>query len=63
MGESRKSVVEESRHKGIVAGVTVAGAVVAGAIGFPILAGLAAIPATALTWSWWKHRAENGIKF
>ena len=32
-----------------------------GALG--VLAGLAAIPATALTWSWWKHRANNGIKF
>ena len=63
MSEGRKSVVEESTHKGIVAGATVAGAVVVGVLGFPILAGLAAIPATALTWSWWKHRAKNGIKF
>ncbi|NUO50446.1 MAG: hypothetical protein HOV80_16450 [Polyangiaceae bacterium] len=63
MSQGRKSVVEESTHKGIVAGATVAGAVVVGALGFPILAGLAAIPATALTWSWWKHRSKNGIKF
>ena len=31
-------------------------------IGLPIAA-VAAVPAALLGWRWWKHRAENGIKF
>ena len=31
-------------------------------IGFPI-AVVAAVPTAVLGWRWWKHRAENGIKY
>jgi hypothetical protein len=27
------------------------------------LAAVAAVPTAYYTWRWWKHRAENGIKF
>jgi hypothetical protein len=29
----------------------------------PAVAVVAAVPTALLGWSWWKHRAENGIKF
>lgn len=63
MSKSRSEVLEESRNKGIAAGIATAATVALGAtVGAP-LAIIAAVPAAALTWSWWKHRAENGIKF
>jgi MFS family permease len=63
MSQGRKDVQAESRNKGLVAGAVTAGAVTLGVIGAPILAGVAAVPAAVLAWRWWKHRAENGIKF
>ncbi|MBS2019493.1 MAG: hypothetical protein JST00_41910 [Deltaproteobacteria bacterium] len=63
MSKTRTEVREESRKKGIVAGVTTAGAVAAAVAIGPITAAVAAVPAAYYTWKWWKHRAENGIKF
>jgi len=63
MTKSRREVVEESRRKGFVAGAAAAATVALGAtVGLP-LAVVAAVPTAVLGWRWWKHRAENGIKF
>ena len=53
----------ESQKKGVVAGVATAAVVGLGVIGWPIAAVAGAVPAAVLTYRWWKHRAENGIKF
>jgi hypothetical protein len=63
MSETRSEVLEKSRRKGMVAGATTAGAVILGVVGWPVAATVAAVPAALLTYRWWKHRAENGIKF
>ena len=63
MGKTRAEVVEESRKKGVAAGVATAGTVALAAVGFPVVAVIAAVPAAFLGYRWWKHRAENGIKF
>lgn len=64
MSQGRKDVQAESRKKAVVAGAVTAGAVTLGVIGAPlIIVGAAAAPAAVLAWRWWKHRAENGIKF
>lgn len=63
MAKSRTDVLSESRRKGFVAGAAAAATVVVGAtISFP-LGVVAAVPTAVLGWRWWKHRAENGIKF
>jgi Lhr-like helicase len=63
MTKSRREVVEESRRKGVVAGAAAAATVALGAtVGLPV-AVVAAVPTALLGWRWWKHRAENGIKF
>jgi len=63
MSKSRREVVEESNRKGVAAGAAAAATVALGAtVGLPI-AMVAAVPAAVLGWRWWKHRAENGIKF
>jgi hypothetical protein len=63
MSKTRSEVLEESRKKGVVAGVATAGTVVLAAVGWPVTAVVAAVPAAVLGYRWWKHRAENGIKF
>jgi len=63
MSKTRSEVVEESRRKGVAAGVATAGTVALAAIGFPVTAVFAAVPAAFLGYRWWKHRANNGIKF
>jgi hypothetical protein len=63
MSKTRTEVMEDSRKKGIVAGVTTVGAVAAAVVVGPITAAVAAVPAAYYTWKWWKHRSENGIKF
>jgi len=63
MSQSRTEVREESRKKGIVAGASTAGAVAAGILVAPVVGALAAVPAAYLTYKWWRHRAENGIRF
>jgi len=63
MSKSRNEVVQESRIKGITAGAAAAAAVAIGVAGAPVVAAVAAVPAAVLGWRWWKHRAENGIRF
>lgn len=59
----RSEVLEESKKKGVVAGAAAAATVVAGvAVSLPAAAVLA-VPTAVLGWRWWKHRAENGIRF
>jgi hypothetical protein len=60
MSKSRQEVLSDSRRKGFVAGAAAVATVAVGAtIGLPV----AAVPTALLGWRWWKHRAENGIKF
>ncbi|MRG95621.1 hypothetical protein [Polyangium spumosum] len=63
MSKSRQDVLDESKKKAVKAGVVTAGTVVLAAAGLPVLATVAAVPAAVLGWKWWKHRAENGIRF
>ena len=63
MSKSRSEVVEESRRKGVAVGVATVGTVALAAIGWPVTAVVAAVPTAVLGYRWWKHRAENGIKF
>ncbi len=63
MIKSRSQVVEESRKKALKAGVVAAGCVVLAVANLPILATVAAVPAAVFGWQWWKHRAQNGIRF
>ena len=63
MSKTRSEVLQESRKKGIVAGATTAGAVAAGVVVAPVAGALVAVPAAWLAYKWWKHRAENGIRF
>jgi hypothetical protein len=63
MSKSRQDVVSDSRRKGFVAGAAAVATVAIGAtIGLPVAA-VAAVPTALLGWRWWRHRAENGIKF
>jgi hypothetical protein len=63
MSKTRREVLDESRRKGVAAGVATAATVLVGAtLSFPV-AVVAAVPTAVLGWRWWKHRAENGIKF
>jgi hypothetical protein len=63
MSKTRAEVLKESKVKGVVAGAATAGAVAAGVLLSPYIAVAAAVPAAMLGYRWWKHRAENGIKF
>ncbi|HXX65856.1 MAG TPA: hypothetical protein VEK07_01665 [Polyangiaceae bacterium] len=63
MAKSRSEVLSESRRKGFVAGTAAAATVVLGAAVSLPLGVVAAVPTAVLGWRWWKHRAENGIKF
>jgi uncharacterized membrane protein len=63
MANTRSEVLAESRKKGVVAGATTACAVAAGVVVAPVVGVLAAVPAALLTYRWWKHRADNGIRF
>ena len=63
MSKTRSEVLEESRNKGIVAGATTAGAVAANVVVGGTLGVLAVVPAAYFAYKWWKHRAENGIRF
>jgi hypothetical protein len=63
MSKTRQEVLEESRRKGMVAGAATVATVALGVtVSLPI-AVMAAVPSAWLGWRWWKHRAENGIKF
>ena len=63
MTKSRREVVEESRRKGFTAGAATVATVALGVtVSLPVAA-VAAVPTAWLGWRWWRHRAENGIKF
>ena len=63
MSKSRSEVLAESQRKGVVAGGATVVAVGLGVAIGPFAALVGAIPAGVLAVRWWKHRAENGIKF
>jgi len=63
MSQTRTDVLNDSKKKGIAAGAVTAVSVTAAVAGAPFLATVAAVPAAVLAYRWWKHRAENGIKF
>jgi hypothetical protein len=63
MSKTRAEVLEESRKKGVRAGVATAGAVVLATVHWPVTAVIFAGSAAVLGMKWWKHRAENGIRF
>lgn len=63
MSKTRTDVLADSKKKGVAAGVATAGTVALAALGWPVTAVVAAVPAAVLGYRWWKHRAENGIKF
>jgi len=63
MSKSRSEVVQESRIKGIAAGAAAVATVTVGVVVSAPVAIVAAVPTAILGWRWWKHRAENGIKF
>ena len=46
-----------------IAALNSAVVVVLAAIHWPVTAVIAAVPAAVLGMRWWKHRAENGIRF
>ncbi|MCC6559541.1 MAG: hypothetical protein IT372_42025 [Polyangiaceae bacterium] len=63
MSKTRTEVLKESQRKGMVAGAAAAATVAVGvAVSAPV-AIVVAVPAAVLSWRWWKHRAENGIRF
>jgi ribonuclease PH len=63
MSKSRSQIVEDSKKKALKAGVVTAGSVALAVAGLPVFATVAAVPAVVFGWQWWKHRAENGIRF
>jgi hypothetical protein len=63
MEKSRTEVVAESRAKGVRAGAAAATTVVLGVVGLPVAAAVGSAATAWLGWRWWKHRADNGIKF
>jgi hypothetical protein len=63
MSKTRSEVLEESKRKGAVAGVAAVATVAVGVAIGPVVAVVAALPTAWLGYRWWRHRAENGIKF
>jgi len=63
MSKTRTDVLNESKRKGITAGALTAVTVTAAVAGAPITAVLLAVPSAIYGYRWWKHRAENGIRF
>lgn len=63
MTKSRREILQESQRKGITAGAAAVATVAIGAAVSLPLAAIAAVPTAVLGWRWWRHRAENGIKF
>jgi hypothetical protein len=63
MSKTRSEVLAESQRKGFVAGAAAVATVTLGVAIAPAVAAVAAVPTAVLAWRWWKHRAENGIRF
>jgi len=63
MSKSRQEVLAESQRKGLLAGAATVATIGLGvAVSLPVSA-VAAVPTAILGWRWWRHRAQNGIKF
>ncbi len=63
MSKSRSEVLADSQRKGVVAGAATVAVVGLGVVIGPIAAAVGAVPAAVFAYRWWKHRAQNGIKF
>ena len=63
MDKTRTEIVQDSKVKGAAAGVATVATVALGVALGPIAAVVASVPTAVLGWRWWKHRAENGIRF
>jgi len=64
MSKTRTEVIKDSKRKGLVAGLATAATVTVGVMGAPVaVVAVVAVPTAILGWRWWKHRAENGIRF
>ena len=63
MSKSRQDVLAESQRKGTLVAVATATTVGLGVLVSLPIAAVAAVPTAFFGWRWWKHRAENGIKF
>lgn len=64
MSKTRTEVLKDSKRKGFLAGASAAATVTLGVVvGSTGLAVVAAVPTAILGYRWWKHRAENGIRF
>jgi hypothetical protein len=63
MSKSRSEVLAQSRRKGAVAGAAAVATAALVATAPLAIAVVAAMPTALLGWRWWKHRADNGIKF
>jgi hypothetical protein len=62
MSKTRREVLDESKRKGFTATAMTAATVIVGTVSLPV-AVVFAVPTAWVGWRWWKHRAENGIKF
>lgn len=63
MSKSRQEVLAESQRKGTLVAVATAATVGLGVLVSLPIAAVAAVPTAFFGWRWWKHRAQNGIKF
>ena len=63
MSKTRDEVLKDSKRKGAAAGAAVVATVVVGVVVSGPAAVIAEVPAAVLGWRWWKHRAQNGIRF
>jgi hypothetical protein len=63
MSKTRSEVLAESQRKGMAAGAAAVATVTLGIVVAAPVAAIAAIPTAVLTYRWWRHRAENGIRF
>ncbi len=63
MSKSRQEVLAESQRKGTLVAVATAATVGLGVLVSLPVAAVAAVPTAFFGWRWWKHRAQNGIKF
>lgn len=63
MTQTRSEVLEESRKRGLIAGACAAATVTLGVVASGPFAVVAAVPTAIFGWRWWKHRAQNGIRF
>ena len=63
MSKTRTEVLDESKKKGVVAAVATGGAVAVGALVGPVAGVVIAPVGVYFAYKWWKHRAENGIRF